>query len=119
VGFLFLGFGLQSFWQKTEENAGQVVIEKSHRGIFLSTVLLIMLAEVGDKTQIAVAALATTMNGFSVWIGATAALILTSALGVWFGKKLLTKIPICTIHKLSGVLFSLMGISILMMAWRA
>ena len=56
--------------------------EKSGHSIFLVTFLLILVAEFGDKTQIAVAGLASSLSPLYVWLGATIALILVSALGV-------------------------------------
>ena len=59
----------------------------------------------GDKTQIAIAGLASTLPALAVWIGATLALITTSALGVWLGVTLLRRIPIHRLHQVSGIFF--------------
>ena len=71
----------------------------------LATFLMILLAELGDKTQLAVAGLASNLNALSVWIGATFALALTSALGVTIGCRLLRAVPLKRLHQASGVLF--------------
>ena len=67
--------------------------------------MMLFLAEMGDKTQLAVAGLAATLSPFAVWVGATLALILTSALGIWLGVILLRRIPIHRLHQISGVFF--------------
>jgi putative Ca2+/H+ antiporter (TMEM165/GDT1 family) len=66
---------------------------------------LIFLAEIGDKTQLAVAGMAGTLPAIAVWIGATLALATTSALGIVVGRKLLRRIPLHRLHQISGVFF--------------
>ncbi len=75
------------------------------------TLLLITLAEFGDKTQIAVAGLAGTLDPIAVWLGATLALSLTSALGVLAGRAIVQRISVnLLLHKISGGLFILLGL---------
>jgi len=71
----------------------------------LGTFLLITVAEFGDKTQLAVIALSSTSLPLAVWLGSTAALITTSALGVWAGRTILQRVPITLLHRISGVIF--------------
>jgi putative Ca2+/H+ antiporter (TMEM165/GDT1 family) len=66
---------------------------------------MIFLAEMGDKTQLAVAGMASTLPVVAVWLGATLALSATSALGVIAGRKLLRRIPLHRLHQISGVFF--------------
>jgi putative Ca2+/H+ antiporter (TMEM165/GDT1 family) len=73
--------------------------------IGVATFGLVLLAEMGDKTQIAVAGMAGTLPPLPVWVGATLALVTTSALGVLVGCKLLRLIPIHRLHQLSGGYF--------------
>ncbi|WP_428607648.1 TMEM165/GDT1 family protein [Sedimenticola sp.] len=115
VAFLFGGFGLHSLLT-SEQDDDETVDEKSGHGIFLTTLMLILVAEFGDKTQIAVAGLAGSMAPLPVWIGATTALVLVSALGVWAGRTLLQRLPLHWLHRISGVVFILFG---LLAAWRA
>jgi len=104
VAVLFLGFGIHALAQKEEEEDAPLV-EKSGHGIFLTTVALIFVAEFGDKTQIAVAGLGTTLPPLAVWVGATLALTATSALGIVAGRTILKWLPIHLIHRVSGVIF--------------
>jgi putative Ca2+/H+ antiporter (TMEM165/GDT1 family) len=66
---------------------------------------MIIAAEFGDKTQLAVAALGAAIPPAPVWTGATLALVTTSALGVWAGRAILQRIPLHWLHRISGVLF--------------
>lgn len=104
VALLFAVFGVLAL--RTEE-ADEEAPERSwsHHGIVMATFSMIFLAEMGDKTQLAVAGLAVTLPAVAVWAGATLALALTSALGVWVGCRLLQVMPLHRLHQLSGVLF--------------
>ena len=109
VALLFAVFGVLAL--RTEEEADdEDVKEKSGHGIFLTTFLLITVAEFGDKTQLAVVALSSAAAPFAVWSGSTAALALTSALGIWAGRKLLQRMPLSLLHKISGVIFLILAI---------
>jgi len=104
VVVLFAGFGLRALLTKEEEEDGETV-EKSGHGVFVTTFLLIFTAEFGDKTQLAVASLGAEFPPVPVWLGGTLALATTSVLGVWAGRALLRRIPLHSLHRLSGVLF--------------
>ena len=109
VAVLFAGFGISAL-RYTEDDEDDEVEEKPGHGIVATTFLLIFLAEFGDKTQIAVAGLGSTSEPSAVWAGATAALAVTSILGVLAGRKLLKRLPLKWIHRISGVLFLLLAI---------
>ena len=108
VALLFAVFGILSLRAKEEEGEEDVT-ERSGHGIFVTAFLMIFLAEMGDKTQIAVAGMASTLPVIPVWIGATIALFATSALGVVAGRKLLRRIPIHRLHQISGVFFLILA----------
>jgi putative Ca2+/H+ antiporter (TMEM165/GDT1 family) len=109
VGILFLLFGLHALRHANEQEQSVEAHRGSH-GLFLSTLLLITLAEFGDKTQIAVAGLSSTSDPYAVWLGATLALALTSALGVWAGRLIMQRISVSLLHRISGGLFIVLGL---------
>ncbi|WP_341217784.1 TMEM165/GDT1 family protein [Neptunomonas phycophila] len=116
VAVLFIYFGLQSLFFEEDEgdDADQV---KVGRQLILSVFMLIFFAELGDKTQLAVAALGGLQNPWLVWLGSTLALGVTTVLGVEVGRKLLQRMPLVWIHRGSGVLFLVMGLVALYQAY--
>ncbi|WP_260292835.1 TMEM165/GDT1 family protein [Sedimenticola hydrogenitrophicus] len=115
VALLFGGFGIHALMSR-ESDDDEAVAERPGHGIFFTTLLLILVAEFGDKTQIAVAGLAGSLAPLPVWLGATTALVLVSALGVWAGRTLLQRLPLHWLHRIGGAIFLLFG---LLAAWRA
>ncbi len=109
VAVLFAVFGVSALRYQDEEDDENVEEAPGH-GIVATTFLLIFLAEFGDKTQLAVAGLGSTGEPSAVWAGATAALAVTSALGVFAGRKLLNHLPLKWIHRISGVFFLLLAV---------
>ena len=115
VALLFGAFGIHALRAQNDEESEEVV-ERSGHGIFFTTLLLILVAEFGDKTQIAVAGLAGSMAPLPVWIGATTALIMVSALGVWAGRTVLQRLPLHWLHRVGGGIFLVFA---LVAGWRA
>ena len=109
VAALFASFGISAL-RYSEDDEDDEVEEKPGHGIVATTFMLIFLAEFGDKTQIAVAGLGSTSDPSAVWAGATAALAVTSLLGVLAGRKLLNRLPLKWIHRISGVFFLLLAV---------
>ncbi|MBR9867889.1 MAG: TMEM165/GDT1 family protein [Oceanospirillales bacterium] len=103
VAILFLWFGVQSFRTGEDEDDDRVAL--SVKSVFISALLMLFFAELGDKTQLAVMGLASTESGLAVWIGSTLALVSTSALGILAGRALLRYISVIWLHRASGVLF--------------
>ena len=99
-------FGIHALL-KQDDGDTEDVKERVGHGIYLSTLLLILVAEFGDKTQIAVASLAGTLTPLPVWFGASAALITVSAPGILAGRTLLQHLSIIWPHRLSGGIFLL------------
>jgi len=114
VAVLFAAFGVRALREASAETVA--VEERDGRGILVSTFVLIFLAELGDKTQLAVAGLAGTQDALAVWVGGTLALALTSALGVLAGQTLLRRLPLRLLHLVGGALFLLLAA---LAGWRA
>ncbi len=114
VALLFGAFGIHTL-RNQDDGESVEVVERPGHSIFFTTFLLILVAEFGDKTQIAIAGLAGSMAPLPVWIGATLALVMVSALGVWAGRTVLQRLPLHWLHRVSGGIFLLFA---LVAGWR-
>lgn len=103
VAMLFAVFGVRTLLITATE--AEDVPEKSGRSILLSTLMLIFIAEFGDKTQLTVAGLAGATVALPVWLGATAALAVTTAAGILVGRALIQRVSIRLLNHLGGLLF--------------
>ncbi|MGK5093927.1 TMEM165/GDT1 family protein [Deltaproteobacteria bacterium TL4] len=108
VALLFGVFGVQALSIKEDEDESDEVTETRGKALWLTAFLMIFLAELGDKTQIAVVGLAGTAPPIPVWVGATLALSASSALGVLAGRTVLQRIPVVLLHRVSGAFFLLL-----------
>jgi Ca2+/H+ antiporter, TMEM165/GDT1 family len=86
----------------------------SNRGAFLTTFLLFFLMEMGDKTQIATAALAANFETV-VWVvaGSTLGMLAANAPAVWIGHRYATRIPARMMRRISAGIFALIGLWVL------
>jgi putative Ca2+/H+ antiporter (TMEM165/GDT1 family) len=79
--------------------------------LMLTTFVMILIAELGDKTQLATFAFAVEgKSKLAVFIGSACALILTSLLAVVFGSAVSRVIPPSYIKGGAGALFILLGL---------
>ncbi len=87
-----------------EEQAEKIV---SDRHIALASFAVIVVAELGDLTQILTANLAAHYHQpWSVFVGAAAALIIVMGIGVIGGRALLRVLPLGVIRKIAGTLLA-------------
>jgi len=79
--------------------------------ILLSTFALLFVAELGDKTQLAVISM-TAKHKSPLWIflGATLALAAVTAIGVLGGELVTRFIPEMVMRKVAAALFMVMGL---------
>lgn len=83
--------------------------------VLLTTLGVIFLAEMGDKTQLAAMTMAAeTKKPWAVFIGATVALAGVSALGVIVGAVLGNYVPLEWVKRVSAIAFIIIGVLILL-----
>ena len=79
--------------------------------VLLSTFALLFVAELGDKTQLAVISMtAKHKMPLYIFVGAALALSAVTALGVMGGELLTRVIPEAVLRKIAAVLFVGMGV---------
>lgn len=110
AGGLFLLFAYR-IWRESavadEEESPRV----GGYGALLTSFVLIFLAELGDKTQLALIALvAGTGKIWSVFVGGTLALWAVSLIAVMLGGTVLRRVPKAWMHRAAATLFLAFGV---------
>ena len=82
--------------------------------LLFTTFFTVFLAEMGDKTQLTTITLSSTTNKpLAVFIGSSLALILATLLGALAGGSIANLIPAFLLKLLSGIVFLIIGIKLL------
>lgn len=92
-----------------EENAAEKKLRRY--GVFTMTTVIFFLLEMGDKTQVATAILAARFNDLlPVVLGTTVGMLVANMPLVFFGNALLRHVRIELVHRVTAVLFLLLGV---------
>ncbi len=79
---------------------------------FLASFMFVLLAEMGDKTQLATISLAVEYkNALNVLMGTTLAMVVADAIGISVGIVMRKHIPEKSIKWISAIIFVLFGLS--------
>ncbi len=114
AGLLFILFGIITILVNDDDDNGNVK-NPGARSAFMTAFSLIALAELGDKTELAVIALSAQYHDpFMVFLGAVLGLGFVSALGVAVVGKLQMMVPIEKLRIGSGILFLVFGVLFLL-----
>ena len=82
--------------------------------LLFTTFVTVFLAEMGDKTQLTTITLSSTTNKpLAVFIGSSLALISATLLGALAGGSIANLIPAYLLKLISGIVFLILGINIL------
>ncbi|MBN2573771.1 MAG: TMEM165/GDT1 family protein [Deltaproteobacteria bacterium] len=113
VAAAFIGFGIWALRPDTCEECDK----PSRFGPFLTTTLLFLIAEMGDKTQLATLALGARFgSAMLVTIGTTAGMLAADGIAVILGEKLAAKVQRRWPRFCTAGLFFVFGLA---SAWRA
>ncbi len=113
VGLSFVGMALWSLipdrLDEDEENKAERKLRR--HGVFIMTTVIFFLLEMGGKTQVSTAILAARFNDFvPVVLGTTVGMLLANVPVVFFGNMILKKISIELVHRVTAVLFLILGV---------
>lgn len=102
-------------WRSRGEKAQAALDNTAPTRTFFRVLLLafgtILVAELGDLTQLTVAGLAATQpSPFLVFLGGLSAVCSVAALAVLVGRRLLTRLPIRLLHTGAAVVFALLAL---------
>jgi len=115
LGASFLGIGLWLLVPDHIDDAAESKVSDRAFQVFILTVVLFFLAEMGDKTQIATIALGARYDDvLSVTVGTTLGMMLANAPAVWIGQKFTQRMPIKWVHAVAAVTFIAIGVATLL-----
>jgi Ca2+/H+ antiporter, TMEM165/GDT1 family len=110
LGLSFLGIGLWLLVPDHIDDAADSKVVDRALQIFILTVVLFFLAEMGDKTQIATIALGAKYEDVvAVTMGTTLGMMLANAPAVWLGQKFTKRMPIKWVHGVAALTFIAIG----------
>ncbi len=93
---------------KVDDNA---VTDKQRFGVFGTTLLAFILAEMVDKTQIATVALAARSDDLlPVVAGTTLGMMLADVPAVFLGKRIASRISMGLVHGFAAFIFAVLGV---------
>lgn len=110
----FLWFGIWKLCEKSEKENGGKLCEKGSRVIvspLFTATLVLFLAEMGDKTQLATVSYVIKYNApFLTLLGAVAGMVLADGMGILAGTYFSRWLPPKAIGLLSAFLFIALGL---------
>lgn len=116
LGLLFVGMAIWTLIPDQFDEA-QSGTGGDGAGVFSATLLAFFLAEMGDKTQVATAALAAQYQMFSAVIaGTTLGMMIANVPAVYLGERLANRIPPRLVRGIAATVFTLIGITVLLEA---
>lgn len=113
LGLLFLGFAAWALIpdQFEDEDVG---IRRRWASVFWATTTAFFLVEMGDKTQVATAALAARFQDIAAVVaGSTLGMMIANAPAVLVGQALADRLPLTWIRRAAAVAFAAIGLWIL------
>ena len=106
-GLLFLGFGIWTLLDADDEDDESTELRGS--SVLLGVTGAFLIAEFGDKTMLATAALATTNSPLPTWAGASLGMTAASGLAIVATVLLGTRLPERTVRLLAAGGFLIFG----------
>jgi Ca2+/H+ antiporter, TMEM165/GDT1 family len=107
VGTSMIGMAV---WALKPDRAGTPPAGTLRANAFLATLVAFFVCEIGDKTQIATAALAAGYASLTqVIAGTTVGMLIANIPAVWLGEAFAQRLPLKRIHYIASVLFLLLG----------
>lgn len=78
-----------------------------------SVAVAMFMAELGDKTMLATATLASTRNPLLVWAGASVGIFLAGAVGAIAGRAIGDRVPEGRVRFGAAILFAVFGVALI------
>jgi putative Ca2+/H+ antiporter (TMEM165/GDT1 family) len=108
IGLSFLAMAAWALIPDKESDAAE---KPTHWGVFLTTLVSFFLVEMGDKTQIATAALAARFH--DVWLvaaGTTTGMMIANVPAAYFGHAVTRVLPLALLRYVSAAIYAVLGL---------
>ena len=107
---LGLSFLAMAVWTLVPDKPEKERPQGARLGAFAATLLAFFLLEMGDKTQIATVALAARYASIAAVVaGTTLGMMLADVPAVFFGERILRRVPAKTVRRVAAASFALLG----------
>ena len=107
---LGLSFLAMAAWTLIPDKLEKEKPQGARLGAFAATLVAFFLVEMGDKTQIATAALAARYASIAAVVaGTTLGMMLADVPAVYFGERILRRVPAKTVRRVAAASFALLG----------
>jgi putative Ca2+/H+ antiporter (TMEM165/GDT1 family) len=114
-----LAFLAMAGWALIPDKEDDGALDKSHGGVFLTTLIAFFFVEIGDKTQIATSLLAARYHEIAlVTAGTTLGMMIANVPAVLMGEAATRVVPLNVVRIVAAAIFGLIGIWVLLAALR-
>jgi Ca2+/H+ antiporter, TMEM165/GDT1 family len=97
-------------WTLIPDKLEEEKAQSARLGAFAARLVAFFLVEMGDKTQIATAALAARYASIAAVVaGTTLGMMLADVPAVYFGERILRRVPAKTVHRVAAAGFAVLG----------
>lgn len=111
------GFLIMAAWALIPDKEDEDALNRTHDGVFLTTLVAFFLVEIGDKTQIATSLLAARFTDIVlVTIGTTLGMMLANVPVVYFGEAATKVVPLRYVRYAAAALFAVIGLWVIVAA---
>lgn len=107
---LGVSFLAMAAWSLVPDRLEKDETRRMRLGVFATTLVSFFLVEMGDKTQVATVALAARYAAIApVVAGTTLGMMLANVPAVYFGERILRRVPVTLVHRVAAAIFAVLG----------
>ena len=115
VGAAFIAMAL---WALVPDKEDEGAADRTHGGVFLTTLVSFFFVEIGDKTQIATSLLAARYHQIAlVAAGTTLGMLIADVPAVLLGEAATKIVPLSVVRVVAAAIFGLIGVWVLLAAF--
>lgn len=115
-GLLFIGFAVWTLFDDDDDD-DRVGTARAGRSVVLAVSAALIVAELGDKTMLAIATLAAKGNPVATWFGAVVGMVAAGLIGVALGRGLGARLSPKVVRYGAAALFAAFGVGLLVTSW--